>query len=199
MLPSNYESIHGWCTREKAETLMNLVFDRNPSLCVELGVFGGKSLLPIAIACKHVNPSSKVIGIDAWEARASTEGKNDKANDDWWSNINYDEMYRYTKNLMVANNVDSIVELWKCKSRDAVSKFEDDSIDILHQDSNHSEEISCDEVELYCKKVKVGGFWIFDDTDWPTTQKAQLNLLKKDYEIIHVESKKRWTVFRRTH
>jgi hypothetical protein len=37
-------------------------------LCVELGVFGGKSLLPISLKCK-----GKVIGIDAWEKEASLE------------------------------------------------------------------------------------------------------------------------------
>lgn len=198
MLPANYISIHGWCTHEKAAALMDLVYKSNSSLCVELGVFGGKSLLPIALASKKINPSSKVIGIDAWETQASLEGKNDEANDAWWSNINYDEIYEYTKDLMKSNDVDSIVELWRCKSRDAVSKFADNSIDVLHQDSNHSEEISCEEVELYSKKVKLGGFWIFDDTDWSTTKTAQSNLLTKGYTIILTESAKKWTVFQRT-
>ena len=149
------------------------------------------------LASKKINPSSKVIGIDAWEAQASLEGKNDKANDDWWSNINYTEMQMYTHLLMAQNGVDSIVELWKCKSRDCVAKFEDNSIDILHQDSNHSEEISCEEVELYCNKVKPNGYWVFDDTDWATTKKAQLSLLSKGYKIVQVGPEMKWTVFQR--
>lgn len=197
MLPSNYNYIHGWCTYEKANTLMDLVYKANASLSVELGVFGGRSLLPLALASKKINPSAKVIGIDAWEAQASTEGKNDKANDEWWSNINYNEMQEYTKNLMIQNAVDSVVELWKCKSRECASKFEDNSIDILHQDSNHSEEISCEEVELYYNKVRIGGFWVFDDTDWTTTKKAQNILLSKGYEVFQVGSDMKWIVFQR--
>jgi predicted O-methyltransferase YrrM len=197
MLPKNYESIHGWCTPEKALTLINLVYQSKPNLSVELGVFGGKSLLPIAIASKQINLNSKVIGIDAWEAEASLEGTNDKVNDDWWSKINYDEMYEYTKNLMIQNNVDSIVELWKTRSIAVYDKFEENSIDILHQDSNHSEEISCKEVELYSNRVKIGGFWIFDDTDWKTTQKAQNLLMSKGYEEYYVESQNKWKVFKR--
>jgi hypothetical protein len=196
MLPKNYDSIHGWCTKEKANKLIELVDELKPSVCVELGVFGGKSLLPIAIAAKKFN--SKVIGIDAWEAQASLEGTNDKANDEWWSKINYDEIYSYTKNLMVQNNVDSIVELWRCKSADVHDKFEDNSIDILHQDSNHSEEISCEEVELYYNKVKIGGFWIFDDTDWSTTKKAQCLLLSKGYEEYYTQPENKWKVFKRS-
>jgi len=195
MLPKNYESIHGWCTTEKALTLMNLVFQSNPKLCVELGVFGGKSLLPIAIAAKQYN--SRVIGVDAWEKQASLEGVNDKANDDWWANINYDEIYSYTRNLMIENGLDSIVELWKENSKNVADRFENESIDILHQDSNHSEEISCEEVELYHQKVKPGGFWIFDDTDWSTTQKAQKNLISKGYEEYYTQSQNKWKIFRK--
>ncbi len=198
MLPANYNTIHGWCTYEKATKLMDLVYKSNAKLSVELGVFGGRSLLPIAIASKKLDPTSKVIGIDAWTSQASLEGKNDKANDDWWSKINYDEMYNYTVDLMIQNNVYSVIELWKCTSREAVSKFKDESIDILHQDSNHSEEISCEEVELYWNKIKPGCFWIFDDTDWPTTQKAQCILLTKGYTVFEIGPNKKWTVFQRT-
>lgn len=195
MLPKNYESIHGWCTREKALTLMNLVLESKPNLCVELGVFGGKSLLPIALSAKRFH--SKVIGIDAWTAQASLEGTNSDANDKWWSNIDYNQMFEYTRNLMVQNNVDSIVELWKCKSNECVEKFENNSIDILHQDSNHSEEISCEEVELYWNKVKSGGYWIFDDTNWETTQKAQTLLLSKGYEEVYSTPDNAWKVFKK--
>jgi cephalosporin hydroxylase len=197
MLPSNFDSIRGWCTKEKALTLMNLVYQSSPKLSLELGVFGGRSLVVIAIAAKKVNPLSKVIGVDAWTSQASLEGTNDKANDDWWSKIDYDDMYAYTKKIMIENEVDSVVDLWKCKSNECVNRFEDTSIDLLHQDSNHSEEISCEEVELFWNKVKVGGHWIFDDANWPTTQEAQKRLVSKGYEEIYASSQNEWKIFKR--
>lgn len=181
MLPSNYTSIHGWCTIEKANKLMEVVMSSDPTLSVELGVFGGRSLLPIAIMSKYMNPKSRVIGIDAWSTQASLEGINSKENEEWWSEINYADIFEYTKTLMATNNVDDIVELWKDTSKNVASKFEDNSIDFLHQDSNHSEEVTCEEVELYWNKVKEGGYWVFDDTNWPTTKKAQDLLLLKGY------------------
>ena len=196
MLPSNYTSIHGWCTIEKANKLMEIVEASKPTLSVELGVFGGKSLLPIALMSKKLNPASKVIGIDAWSARACVEGTNDKENNDWWVNIDYTKMFRYTQNLMITNGVGDIVELWKETSRDSIVKFSDNSIDILHQDSNHSEEVTCEEVELYWTKVKEGGYWIFDDTNWPTTQKAQLLLVSKGYTETYSHNGE-WKVFLR--
>jgi predicted O-methyltransferase YrrM len=188
MLPSNYPTIHGWCSIDKANILIDLVKQSDPNLIVEFGVFGGKSLLALALAVKHKQIPCKVIGIDSWTAEASLEGTNDKPNDDWWSKIDYNDIYGYAKNLMVTNGVSSFVELWKDKSRNVSSKFENDSIDILHQDSNHSEEITCEEVELYWNKIKKGGIWIFDDTNWATTQKAQSLLVSKGYSVIYESS-----------
>lgn len=196
MLPSNYESIHGWCTIEKAEKIMSYIKDLKPSLSVELGVFGGRSLLAIALESKKQNPNSKVIGIDAWEKSASLEGKNDKANDDWWANLDYNVIMKYASDLMKTNNVDSVVELWKDKSTNVSDKFDDESIDFLHQDSNHSEEISCQEVELYWNKVRHNGIWVFDDTNWPTTQKAQKLLCEKGYTELYDSGS--WKIFRRS-
>ena len=196
MLPSNYTNIHGWCTVEKANKLMEIVKSCRPLLSVELGVFGGKSLLPIALMSKELNINSKIIGVDSWSVQACIEGTNDKANADWWSNIDYEEIFNYTKFLMIEHKVDDVVELWRNTSKNVVSKFEDNSIDLLHQDSNHSEEITCEEVELYWNKVKEGGYWIFDDTNWPTTQKAQGLLLSKGYTEIYSHNRE-WKIYLR--
>ena len=185
----NYESIEGWCTKEKAIKMMEFIPD-NSRLAVELGVWGGRSLLPIAMKCK-----GDVYGIDAWNVDASLEGKNDVANDEWWSNINYNKMYTYTHGLMMEHNCQN-VKLLRMKSKDAVKLFENDSIDFLHQDSNHSEEVSCEEVELYYSKVKPGGIWCFDDTNWPTTQKAQNILCTKGYEEVFDSGS--WKIYRKT-
>jgi predicted O-methyltransferase YrrM len=191
MLPSNYEQIHGWCTREKANKIMSIIADTKPSLCVELGVFGGRSLLAIGLAAKN----ARVIGVDAWSKPASLEGTNDKANEEWWSKLDYNSMYAYTVNLMKSNRLS--VELWRNKSNEVSGRFQDESIGFLHQDSNHSEEITCEEVELYWNKVRKGGIWVFDDINWPTTKKAQVLLLEKGYEEIYAPEGREWAVFRR--
>ena len=185
----NYDSIEGWCTHEKAIRMMEFI-PENASLAVELGVWGGRSLLPIAMKCP-----GDVYGIDAWNVDASLEGKNDVANDEWWSTINYNKMYSYAHNLMMEHNCQN-VKLLRMKSRDAVKLFEDNSIDFLHQDSNHSEEVSCEEVELYHSKVKQNGVWCFDDTNWPTTQKAQNILCSKGFKEIWDSGS--WKIYRKT-
>lgn len=172
-----YEKIEGWCTKEKALKMASLI--KPNFFCVELGVFGGRSLLPISLMTKNV-----AIGIDAWEKEASLDGNNKKENDEWWSEIDYEKMFEYTKKLLSKYNCSSS-KLIKSKSTDVVDNFLDETIDFLHQDSNHSEEVSCKEVELYHKKVKHNGIWVFDDTNWETTIKAQNLLLSYGYKEIH--------------
>jgi hypothetical protein len=52
MLPENYDTLHGWCTRKKATVMMDYIRKLKPTLSVELGVFGGRSLLAIALESK---------------------------------------------------------------------------------------------------------------------------------------------------
>ena len=183
---NDYSKIKGWCTKEKAIKMMEYIND--DSICVELGVWGGKSLLPIAIKSKN-----SVYGIDAWSKDASLEGKNDIANDEWWSKIDYSKMYNYTHNLMRKYKLN--VNLLRMKSITAVKFFEENSIDFLHQDSNHSEKITCLEVDLYHLKIKPGGIWVFDDTNWPTTKKAQDLLVSKGFVELYDSGE--WKIYQK--
>ena len=186
-----YLDVHGWCTPEKALKIVEVVLTHNPKVCVELGVFGGRSLLPIAVAAGE---EATVIGVDAWAALASLEGTNNKANDDWWKTIDYDHFFKYTRQLLDSHGCQS-TQLWRDKSVNVSHKFADTSINLLHQDSNHSEEVSCAEVELYWNKVSPGGIWIFDDTNWPTTHKAQTLLESKGYACLHDSGS--WKLYQR--
>jgi hypothetical protein len=81
------------------------------------------------------------------------------------------------------------------RSREVAGFYGDGTVNVLHQDSNHSEEITCEEVELWASKIRLGGYWIFDDTNWATTQKAQKNLELLGFLMI--EDHKTWKVYRK--
>ena len=182
-----YEKIEGWCTKEKALKMASLI---NPNdFCIELGVWGGRSLLPMCFMTKN-----RVIGIDAWSKDSALEGENSEANDEWWSKINYEKMFSYTKELLTKYKCNNS-RLIRAKSNEVYNNFKDESIDFLHQDSNHSEIISCQEVELYHKKVKKNGIWVFDDTDWDTTQKAQKLLESYGYKELYDSGS--WKIYKR--
>lgn len=194
-IPQNLYVKPGWCTKEKTERLYKIVSDNIPNLIVEFGVFGGRSLIPMALALKNIG-KGKIIGIDPWEREASiTSYDSEDPNYKWWFNLDHNAIFKSFINSVHEYNINDFVEYYRKRSNEVVNLFEDQSIDILHQDGNHTEFISSEEVELYYNKVKPGGFWLMDDCDWPTTKKAQELILTKGYLLY--EDHVAWKIFKR--
>ena len=66
-IPGGWErlsKLDGWCSEKKARVLCALVSFFRPNVCVEIGVFGGKSLFAMASACYEYGGT--VHGIDPW-------------------------------------------------------------------------------------------------------------------------------------
>ena len=182
----------GWCTPEKGKRMAALA--TGASLCVELGVFGGRGLVALALPLLEQG-FGRVHGIDPYTAQAALEGTNDPANDEWWSHLDYEAIARSAQGTIGRLGLVNFAQLVLLSSREAAPSYVDGIIDVLHQDSNHSEEVSCEEVSLWASKVRVGGYWIFDDTNWSTTNKAQQALAAAGYEQL--EDHGSWKVYRR--
>lgn len=176
--------LHGWCQLEKALHLASLVLDglKTAYPVVEIGVFGGQSLIPMALALRHTKYFA--LGIDPMTSEAATEGDVGKENADWWANkVNLDEIH--------AGFVQSVLDLkltrhcrWiRMRSEQCVNLFPDGSIGLLHLDSNHSEEVSCRDVFLWESKVAVDGQLVFDDSNWPSQSKAR-EMLEQRFKLI---------------
>lgn len=183
----------GWCTPEKGKRMA--WYARGAELCVELGVFGGRSLVALALTLADQG-FGRADGIDPFTASASLEGSNDPANDEWWSKLNYEDIARSARETLQRLNLSpNYAQIIRMRSRDVVGLYEDGSIDVLHQDSNHSEEVSSEEVELWTPKMAPEGYWIFDDTNWPTTKKAQNALMGLGF--VELEDHGDWKVYRK--
>lgn len=162
-------TLPGWCSPEKARAMAELVIEQKPAVSVEIGVFGGRSLIALALAHEHIK-HGHVFGIDPWTKEAALESVQEKENLDWWSAQHYDLIY---ENCLKAMLEFVSVERWtifRTTSENACPIFQ--YIDVLHIDGNHSEEKSVLDVFLYLPKVKSGGFVWFDDVDWTTTRRA---------------------------
>lgn len=187
----------GWCTPYKGKQMGHLVArigaDHAP-LCVELGVFGGRSLIAMALAVKHcLKGRGTVDGIDPFTADAALEGTVGEEHQEWWSKLDYSEILHAARRGIETLGLDEIVQLKLARSEDVVGDYASESIDILHQDSNHSEEVSCGEVAKWASKMRAGGYWVFDDTQWESTQLAQNFLLSLGFTRIAQHDS--WAVF----
>lgn len=184
--------IPGWCGPFKGKRMAEL--SRGASMCIELGVFGGRGLVAMALTLAEQG-FGRAHGIDPFTPDAALEGTNDKANDEWWGQLDYESVARAAQITLYQLKLTHCAQIIRMRSRDVACFYEDGSIDVLHQDSNHSEEVSTEEVELWTPKIAPGGYWIFDDTNWSSTHRAQRML--EDRGFSQIEDYESWKVYRR--
>lgn len=174
------EVLNGWTSLGRCLEMAQLVLEHRPNVIVELGTFGGKATLPMALALRHAG-CGKIYTIDPHMAGPCLEGTNDEANNEWWKGLDLNAIHQEVINWIWRLGLEQIVIPIRARSQDVPELFP--SICICSIDGNHSEEVSCQDVRNYVPRVKSGGLIFADDCDWPTTQKMQQIILESCDEI----------------
>lgn len=177
------KQLQGWCSEYKASTLMDLVWFMRPQTVVEIGVFGGKSLVPMAFAVKALNNGGVVYGIDPWSSIASAEGQ-DGDNKDYWGTLDHDAILSGLQQKIEQFNLSDQIELIRATSEEAQPI---ENIDILHIDGNHSDDASYFDAIKWVPLVRRGGMIIFDDITWETIDKALVWMDENCIKLIQVD------------
>jgi GR25 family glycosyltransferase involved in LPS biosynthesis/predicted GH43/DUF377 family glycosyl hydrolase len=155
----------GWCSEEKRRLISSLVYREKPETVVEIGVFGGASLIPMALALRQ-HQRGMIYGIDPWTEYAADQYQQagEQANADWWRGVNMQSIYVELCRRLTAANLWPFVNLLKGTAVDFVGRFP--AIDILHIDGNHDRISVRQDVRDYVACVRDGGYVIMDDTQW---------------------------------
>lgn len=127
----------------------------NPIKYLEIGTFYGANLFSVATSYgKH--PSSELHCIDPWVDYSDyPEYKNQQP-----------KIYEtFMKNLNGTPYKDKI-HTHRVFSRDEIPKFEDEYFDMIYIDGNHEPEYVLEDAVLAFRKLKKGGYLIFDDYGW---------------------------------
>lgn len=154
-------TLHGWCSVPKAITLASSVIALRPAVSVEIGVYGGRSFLPIAMAHKEIG-IGMAYGIDPWSARESEIGQVHPSDRDYWSKLDHEIIYQHFSKSLVECGAASCAKILRQCSDDADVP---DQIDLFHLDGNHSDQAVKD-VEKFAPKIRVGGLAFMDDIHW---------------------------------
>lgn len=160
---------NGWCTVEKALEMAGLILESKPAVVCELGVFGGRSLIPLAMALKE-NEFGVAYGVDPWRTEVAMRGNTEQADKDWWRDVDLHAIHKECVKSVWEYGLDEYCCLIRSTSMMARPLFS--KIDWLHIDSNHSTETSLYEVHAYVPIVSTGGYVVADDIDWVTVQPA---------------------------
>ena len=178
------DSCDGWSTYEKAILLANLIKEKDIKVSVEIGVYGGKSLLPVSYVHKQYT-NGMAYGIDPWDVESAYHIGFDESVNTWIKTINFDALFESVKTNIEKFDLKNHCTLLKMKSIDAVNKFSDGEIGLLHIDGNHGEQAVFDDIFFYLPKVKKNGIIWFDDVDiCRTTTAKAISYAKEHCRVI---------------
>lgn len=164
-------TLDGWLLPERGCEMADAIFETRPKLCVEIGVFGGRSLISQAFALRELNHGGVVVGIDPWRVEDALDGEKDEANRQWWTrNIDIEAIHRSAMKAIWDHHIEPWCVVMRAASQHAAPVFGE--LGMLFLDGNHSEVASMRDVEMWIPKLKSGAYCFLDDYDWPSTRHA---------------------------
>lgn len=169
------DRVDGWCTANKAAKLYELASSPDCGLAVEIGIFGGKSLLPVAAAFARKG-AGVIYGVEPWENAVAVETATNDVNDDWWRKIDLVAIKRNFFGHVQRLQLEKHVRVLEIPSDAAIPVFQSaryaDKIDLVHVDGAHSVEQSVFDCAYWLKLLRSGGHLVLDDINWPSVALA---------------------------
>ena len=173
----------GWCNETKGMALYNLVVTKKPRLVVEIGVFGGRSLIAMGFGIKE-NRIGHAFGIDPYSAResiATIPDDNKSEHQRWWNELDHERIFSGAMDQIALNGLEGFVSICRATSEQASPWFHE--IDIVHIDGGHEESNAVKDVNMWLPNVRSGGIVLLDDCDWPSVKKAHDLLMEKCVKV----------------
>lgn len=151
----------GWCELDKALTLASIVLATRPETSLEIGVFGGRGFLPIALAHKAIG-KGMAVGIDPWSREVAMREQTADIDRKWWGELDYEKLHHNFMALLQHTQTDGVSKIFRAESKDVVCPTK---LGLLHVDGSHSMTALAD-VKKFAPQVIQGGFCVTDDTQW---------------------------------
>ena len=178
MLPTNLRAaiteiiplVRGWEGKvERPFRMAELIVQEKPETVVEIGVFGGQSLIPQAMALKALR-RGRIYGIDPYNLDVISQQMAEFDDKGMWLRQDMHVVLNDTLSAIRMFELQRYVVMILGESKDCSLLF--NTIDILHIDGSHTEEGALLDVNLYGKRVRPGGYIWMDDTHFPSLEPA---------------------------
>ena len=170
--------LEGWCTPRKAHWLAALVRQNQALRIGEIGVYGGRSLLPMALAARQV-PGASVWAVEPWSNDIAVALPTDEANDQWWREVDMAKIKRGFFEAVQGCGLTSTIKILELPSNLAHTVFQQEPtfrFDLLHIDGSHAEAQALADVKSWLPMVAPGGIIVLDDIGWDSVAKARDHL-----------------------
>lgn len=184
LIEASEAQLEGWCYREKSLFIARLVLEERPLVCVEVGVYGGRSLIPCAAALRHLG-QGRIWGVEGWSGTLAVHDRTTDANDAWWGGLDFGPIKRAFLRFLAEHDLVREVGILEAPSAAVDHLFP--RIDYLHIDGSHARLAAAEDVLRYGRRVRPGGIILFDDAQWKTTTAARelLDEMAECVDILH--------------
>jgi hypothetical protein len=196
----------GGASLAKAFTIGELIANHNVHTLLEVGVYRGRFLLPVAVILRDLG-RGPAIGIDPYSANEAVQADLNDVHAtpelvaQWTSSLDWDGVYDDVLRTISEEGLDATCMILRRPSRDATTALADRSLDLVHIDGNHDISHVEEDIALCLPKLRHGGFLVMDDVSWSSVSSAlaaraeELELLAvhqvpdvDDYAIYRVRS-----------
>lgn len=179
--------MEGWTEAERGCEMAACILETKAQVCVDIGVFGGRSTIAMGFAARELG-KSMVYGIDNWNPGAAADNDDHKEGVEWWEKkSNLETIHQLAMRSIWDHRLEPWVTIIRAKSEHVHQLFP--VIDFLNIDGGHSEINSCRDVTLYLPKVRSGAYVFMDDCGWPTTQKA-IGMIEEQCDLVNTTTGK---------
>ena len=152
----------GW---QREHWIAHLANEKGWTKGAELGVWRGRTFLHVLKTC----PQLTLIGVDLWQPQPDNEGPENYI--DWPHEQNERQVREGAKPF----GERAIV--YKMRTEEAANLVEDNSLDFVFVDADHSTDAVRNDIMAWAPKVKDSGWIIGHDINWPTVKVVADELL----------------------
>lgn len=189
----------------KALVVADLVLEHGLETYVEIGVYRGRSLLPVGALFAALG-KGRAIGIDPYSLAEAMQDDLDHFPEETARQVNefvqaqdWNAMHDDVVGLIETLGCKDHCEIVRATSAAAVDGFDAGSIDVLHIDGNHDTDAVRADVDAYRPKLAPGAFIVLDDASWPSVRPVHAELStdgERVFELLDLPMMNDFAVFR---
>ncbi len=176
-LPEILRGVDGWCSEAKAAWLVSLILRESCRQIAEIGVFGGRSLLPMALAARSLGMAS-VLAVEPWDNEVAIRAPTGAQNDAWWARVDMPAVKSRFLRQLVNLGLADVVRLVEGCSAEALrllgtaKEVGHGRFDLVHIDGSHAPGQALQDVLSWSRLVRPGGIVVLDDIAWDSVGAA---------------------------
>jgi predicted O-methyltransferase YrrM len=156
----------------KALVIADLIARHEIRDTIEIGVYRGRSLLPVATMLR-IAGRGVATGIDPWSAEEAIQEDTHAVGpgvNEWVRAQDWEAIYQSVVDRVDAYLLTEHCRILRMTSEAAAPQIADASVGVVHIDGNHDRAAVERDVELYLPKLIPGGFLVLDDASWDSVR-----------------------------